>query len=184
MLTSSALGQAALFGQIGGMFSSAIGGYFSAKSQKLQLKANAQTADTNARIAELGAQSELSQGQQQAGAISLRAGKLKSSQRAAMAANGIDLGEGNAAEIQASTDVMKEIDINTTLANSVRSAWGYRMQGTNFSNQSRMDNAAASSISPASTAFTSLLGGAGNVASSWYQLNKLGALKGTMFGVE
>lgn len=49
----------------------------------------AAVADINARISELGAQSALYQGQQQVGALTLNAGRLKSSQRAAMAANGI-----------------------------------------------------------------------------------------------
>ena len=46
-----------------------------------------------------------------------------------------DLGVGNAAETLASTDIMKEVDANTTMANAIRNAWGYRMQGTNFTNE-------------------------------------------------
>jgi hypothetical protein len=104
---SNQLAQAAMFSQIGGALSSAIGSYYSAQSQKNNLRFQSDIAGINARIAELGAQSALNQGQQQVGALTLKAGQIKSSQRAAMAANGIDLGEGNAAEVQASTDIMK-----------------------------------------------------------------------------
>jgi hypothetical protein len=171
---SNQLAQAAMFSQIGGALSSAIGGYYSAQSQKNNLRFQSGIADINARISELGAQSALNQGQQQVGALTLKAGQIKSSQRAAMAANGIDLGEGNAAEVQASTDIMKEIDANTLIANAVRSAWGYRTQGTNYQNEAAMGRATASTISPLATGFSSLLGSAGSVANSWYLMNKAG----------
>jgi len=210
--TSSQLATASLIGQIGGGVTSAVGSYFSAATQKATLKgqaaiadANARiadanasavrtTADVNARIAELGAQSALLQGQQQVGALTLKAGQLKSRQRASLAANGIDLGVGNAAEIQASTDIMSEIDRNTIEANAVRSAWGYRTQAVNFQNEALMaqsngwayrtdaenKRATAGGINPLGSATGSLLGSAASVAGSWYSLNKSGALKDTI----
>lgn len=178
---ASQLATASLIGQIGGGVTSAIGGYFSAATQKATLKGQAAVADTNARIAELGAQSALLQGQQQVGALTLRAGQLKSSQRAALAANGIDLGVGSAVELQASTDIMAQIDKNTIEANAVRSAWGYRTQAVNFQNEALTKRATAGAISPFGAAAGSLLGSAGSVAGSWYSLNKIGALNGTMF---
>lgn len=172
--SSSQLASASLIGQIGGGVTSAIGSYYSAATQKATLQGQAAVADVNARIAELGAQSALYQGQQQVGALTLKAGQLKSSQRTAMAANGIDLGSGNAVEIQASTDIMKEIDANTLTANAVRSAWGYRTQAVNFQNEALTKRASASGISPVSTTAGSLLGAATSVASSWYQFDKAG----------
>lgn len=178
---ASQLASASLIGQIGGAVMSSIGSYYSAATQKINLQGAAGIADTNARIAELGAQSALNQGQRQVGALTLKAGQLKSSQRVAMAANGVDLGVGNAAEIQASTDIMKEIDANTLTSNAVRSAWGYRTQAVNYQNEALMQRGAASGISPGGSAAGSLLGSAASVAGSWYSLNKSGALKGTMF---
>ncbi len=168
--SSMQLATASLIGQIGGGVTSAIGGYFSAATQKATLKGQAAIADTNARIAELGAQQELFRGQQQVGALTLQAGQLKSRQRAAMAANGIDLGVGSAAEIQASTDIMKEIDKNTVEANATRSAFGYRMQAMNFQNEALTKRATAGAISPGMSAASSLLGSAGSVAASWYRM--------------
>lgn len=158
--------------QIGGALTSAIGSYYGAATQKINLRTQAYLADVNARIAELGAQSALLQGQQQVGALTLKAGQLKSRQRAALAANGVDFGVGSAAEIQASTDIMKEIDANTLEANAVRTAWGYRTQVTNYQNEALAARTTAGAISPGMSAVSSLLGSAGSVASSWYMLNK------------
>ena len=177
-VTSEQLAQVSLAGQIGGAASSAIGSYFGASAQKIALRGQAGVADTNARIAELGAQSALASGQQQVGALTLKAGQVKGAQRAALAANGVNLGEGSAAEISASTDIMKEIDANTLTANAVRSAWGYRTQAVNFQNEALIKRAAAGSIHPGTAAATSLLGSAGRVASSWYAFNKAGAFGG------
>lgn len=124
--------------QIGGLASGAIGGYFSARTAKINAETQAVVADSNARIAELGAQSVLQQGEKQVGALTLKAGQLKGAQRASLAANGIDLGVGSAAEILASTEVMTEIDKNTLNANAVRTAWGYRAQATNYQAEAGM----------------------------------------------
>lgn len=172
------LGGASMALSLGGLFSSAIGSFYSAQTQKYQLKTQAIMADTNAHIAELGAQSALAQGEHEINNQTLQAGHLKSTQRTAMAANGIDLGEGNAAEIQASTEIMKEADKNTLQANAIKNAWGYRMQGTNFTNEALTARNMSSAISPLASGFTSLLGGAGGVASNWYMMNKMGAMGG------
>lgn len=172
--TSPQLGTMSLIGQVGGAIQSGIGSYYAAKSQKSALNAAAGIADTNARIAELGAQSALQQGEKEVGRLTLRAGQIKSSQRAAMAANGVDLGVGNAAEVQASTDIMKEIDANQITANAVNNAWGIRTQAVSLKNEALTKRAAASGISPGMAAGTSLIGGASKVASSWYQMDKAG----------
>jgi hypothetical protein len=167
-LEAGTLGQIALITQAGGAASSAVGTYFKSASDKSSLQTQAVISDTNARIAELSAQSALAQGQRQIGALTLKAGQLKSDQRASLAANGVDLGEGSAAELQASTEIMKDVDVGTLTANSERTAWGYRSQAVNDSSQAAMDRANATSISPAGYAATSLLEGAGKVASAWY----------------
>ena len=176
--SSGALAQASLISQIGGVAASMAGGYYSAKSQKSAAGFNAAMAELNARQSEQQAQSALQQGQRQVAAITLKAGQLKSAQRAALAANGVDLGTGSAAELQASTDIMKAADAGTAELNALQAAWGYRMQGVNSKNQALMARAQARSISPFGAAASSLLGGAGQVANSWYGLSKVGAFGG------
>lgn len=173
-ISTASLGKASLGLSVAGMLSGAVGSFYSARSTKNQLKHEAAIADINARLSEKAAQQELQRGQFEVGQITRRAGQIKGSQRASMAANGIDLGVGSAAELQASTDLMKEIDRNQAEVNAISSAWGYRTQGTNYQNQATLSRASASSINPGASAATSLLGSAGNVASQWYSLSKAG----------
>lgn len=169
-------GDAALTGQLFGLGGQLFGSFYSAKSQKAQLEAQAAMAETNARISELGAKSALMAGTKNVAMRTLQAGQLKSQQRAALAANGVDMGVGSAAELTAGTDILKEIDVNQIEANALSQAWGYRTQATDQRNQALMARAQAKGINPIGNAFNTLLTGAGSVAQSWYQMNKQGAL--------
>ena len=167
--------------QVAGVIQGMVGGFYAAKNQAASLKFQSDMSAINARMAEKSAQSILDQGQRQVGQLTMRAGQLKSSQRAAMAANGVDLGEGSAAEIQASTDIMKDMDALMISANAIRSASAARTQSVNASNQSLLQRTTANSISPFSAAGSSLLSGATSVASTWFKdraLEKLLAGKG------
>jgi hypothetical protein len=176
MFTAGQYGTFGIGMQITSALMGGVGAFYSAKAQREALRTQATLDTINARIMEQGAQSVLLQGQSEVGRLGLKVKQLKGSQRAAMAANGIDLGVGNAAEITASTDLMKEIDSNTIEANAVRSAFGYRTQAVNLQNDALVKRATASTMSPVGSAVGSLLGGASQVASSWYGLNKIGAL--------
>ena len=173
-IAAGTIGQTLLAGQAAGAAASAVGSYFGAKSQQISARGAADIADINAGQSEFAAQQELARGNAQVAAVTMRAGQVKSAQRAALAANGVDLGVGSAAETLTSTDIAKEEDINTITANAVRAAWGQRMQATNFRNEALTKRASADSISPGMAGFTSLLGGSTQVASSWYTLNKAG----------
>lgn len=167
---------AALAMQGYGAASSAIGAWGAASSQKNSLNFQADIADINARMSESQAQATLLTGQKQAQQSMLQTAQLKSTQRAGMAANGLDLGVGSAANVLNSTEVMGQIDKNQIEANATRAAWGYRTQSTNYANEALMDRATASGINPTMAGVTSLISGAGQVASSWYRLNQTGAL--------
>lgn len=156
-----------LGGQVFGAVTGAFGSFYAAKSKKANLEFQADMADINARILEQGAQSALLQGQHETMRVTMRAGQVKANQRAAMAANGVDIGVGSAAEVVASTDIMKEIDANTIKANAVRSAFGYRSQAVGVKNEAIMGRAQAKNISPFASGMSSLLSSAGNVADAW-----------------
>lgn len=165
--------------QAAGAVSGAIGGFYGAKVTKNQLAFEASMARINARISELGARSAFERGQKEVASLTMQAGQLKSRQRAAMASNGIDLGEGNAAEVQASTELMKELDKQTLEANAVRSAWGYRVEASNMQSAAMMKEGSAAGISPLMAGASSLLTAAGKVAKSWYLLNNPGTGRST-----
>lgn len=169
------LAQFSTASSITGAVSTAVGAYYDASMAKQSAKHTAAMATINARIAELGAQSALLQGKSEVAKLTQQAGQLKSTQKARLAANGVDLGVGNAAEIQASTDLMKEIDVNTIQSNAWRSAWGQRAQAQNYLNQADTARITAKGINPYMSAATSLMGDSGQVASQWYGLQQQGA---------
>lgn len=129
MNTLSGIGAAA--SAIGG----AIAGYYASNVQKIQIEMQQQVAEFNARQAERSAQAALMQSNARIGQLSRKYESIKSSQKASMAANGVMLGVGSAAEVVTSTDIDKEISINNERLNGYRSAWGYRMQGLSSSLQ-------------------------------------------------
>ena len=159
-----------LASQAAGGVVSAFGAYSQASGQQATLRAQAAVADANARIDELGAQSTLRDSHLQIADTTRRYGQLKSSQRASMAANGVavDAG-GSAAELQDSTDFLKDADMATLQINAARAAFGQRIQAGNQRTQAAMSRANAGAISPGLAMGTSLLGSAGRVAASWYQ---------------
>lgn len=174
---------------IAGMASSAIGAYYSAKTQQYQLTSQAMTMDyqksmseLNAKNAEFTAQTILESGQRQIGGITMRAGNVKGAARASMAARGIQAGVGSAADVIATTDLMKEVDVNTINARSVQAAEAQRMQAVNLQNQAMMsgvsaDNArmSASTINPLLSTSGSLLGSASAVATAYYSDKRMTA---------
>lgn len=162
--------------QIAGAASGAIGSYYTAKTQKIAGNAAADIAEINAKIMESTAQSELYAGQREEQKVLLNKAQIKSSQRASIAANGIDLGSETAVNILNSTDVMGEIDANTVAANASRNAWGYRLQGVNFSNDAIAKRAGAKGISPFQSVADSLLTSASKIGTTRYALQKVGAL--------
>lgn len=184
--TSSVLSYAGPIMSVVGAIQSGIGAYYSAAAAKSNLEyqrdmyaINEKMNAINARMAENTAQTILRAGQQEQGRVSLRAGKVKSSQRASQGARGIQMGVGNTAEEIATTDLMKELDMLTINANTVRSAWSARMGGVNAqtasvnsANASLMSAASAGSINPYMAAGSSLISSGGAVASSWYELGR------------
>ena len=156
---------------IGGLMS-VIGAFYSASAQKSRLEAEAEIAQINRATAESAARTALMVGQREEQRSRLATAQLKGHQQAALAANGVDLGEGSAQRVIASTDVLGEIDANTIAANAVRNAWGYRTQAGNYRTEAVMKEASADAVSPWSSAASSLLTSATQVAGSWYQFKR------------
>lgn len=162
--------------QAAGAVSSTVGSFFSSQGQKSALKSQAAIADINAKLAELTAQSATRSGQLEEQKTRLATANLKGKQRAAMGANGVDLGSDSAVNILTTTDTMGEIDANTVAANAARAAWGHRVQGMNYTNEAIGARATAKSINPMMAAGTTALTSFGNVGMSAYKLGKEGAI--------
>ena len=110
-------------------------GYYNSRIQKAQQEMAIRVQEYNARQAERAAQSALMSSNFKIGQISEKFEKVKSSLKAAMAANGIVLGVGSAAEVTASTDINKRRSIDNQYANGYSEVSKYRMQGVNAQSQ-------------------------------------------------
>lgn len=166
---------ASLAGQAFGVGASTVGAFAGAKAQQASLRSQARIAEINATLADAAARGELMASERQQSQIKLRGAQVKASQRAATAANGIDIGVGTPVNIATSTDYITEIDANTAAANGIQAAWGRRIQAGNYRREATSARATAAGISPLMAGATTLITGASQVAQSWYSLNKVGA---------
>lgn len=160
---------------IAGSIASAIGAYYSASAVKDNLKHQAKMAEINARVVELGRRSTMLQGQRQEQQVRMKGAQVKSAQRTAYSANGVDLNSQTAQNVFNTTDYITETDALTTQSNTLAAAFGYQMQTTNLQNAATTARASAASASPMVSMGTSLLGSAGSVADRWAVFQKLRA---------
>ena len=152
----------------------AFGSFGITRHQNAIAQSQANIARLNAQMMEWQAQSRLHANTKDQVRLTMQAGQTKASQRAALAANGIAVGEGSAAELQASTDIIKEIDSNQLTANARREAWGMRMQAAQYEGQALM--AEAQKKNKWLTFGTTLLNGASQVANSYMLYQASGIL--------
>ena len=119
-----------------------------AQAERNAAEFNAQVANNNAIIAAQQRSTTLQQGEAEAHKSMRDQAQMIGAQRAQMAANGIDLTQGSAQDILASTKFLGGIDVNTIQSNAARQAWGYEVQGMNDRNSSVMETWKANSINP------------------------------------
>jgi hypothetical protein len=164
-----------------GGINSAIGTYYAAKSAQYQEKSQASSfafqsdmAAINSSWAERTAQSIEESGKSQIANYTIQAGEQKAGAVASMAARGLTLGVGNTAEVAASMDIEKDLNVMAINSNTVRQAWAARQQATNYQNESLLDRTSSSnarlsanSISPGASTVNSLLGSATQIAGQW-----------------
>ncbi|MDR0250183.1 MAG: hypothetical protein LBI35_02565 [Burkholderiales bacterium] len=153
----------------------------SAQIQQNNWLAQANIAEHNARMMDFAKQTVYAQGQHEAARLGLQVGKVKGRQRAALGASGVDLGVGSAGEVQASTEVMRQIDVNTIETNAMLKAFGFENQVTHYRNQAAMARVTAEGYDPRLARRLSLLESAPSVARSWMGLSTaLGDFGGAM----
>ncbi len=163
MCTAELASKAGLGASAAGAAYSTVGSYYAASTERIGLKAQAALADTNARIAEMNAQSEILTGQKNYAANRLKMAAFKSEQKVAFAANGVTLDSPSATDVLTTTDYINEVDSNQIMSNAVREAWGYRTQAVDYQNKALLSRSAAKSISPWFSAGSTLLTGAKSV---------------------
>lgn len=167
---------ASLAGQAAGAGMASVGSYYAAKGQQYSLKLQAKLDEINAKMVDGQARDSLARGERAEQARRLETGKLKSSQKVALAANGIDATSDTAQDILVTTDVMGEVDANTIKSNAMREAWGYRTEASNLRSGAAMSRATAKGISPGMAAVGSLLTSASSIGTSYYGMSESGAI--------
>lgn len=165
---------------LGGV-NSAIGTYYAAKTAQYQERSQASSyafqsnmAAINASREEITAESIEEAGKSQIANYTLQAGQQRAGAVAEMSGRGVALGPGSTADVTASMDVEKSLNVLAINSNTTRQAWAAREQGTDYENQSLLDRTSAvnalrsaSSISPGGSMVNSLLGSATQVAGQW-----------------
>lgn len=136
------------------------------------LQSQANIARLNAQMMEFNAQQRLRSAEKDQVRLTMQAGQVKGSQKAAIAANGLATNEGSAVEVLASTDIIKEIDSNQIKENAQRDYWGMRMQAAGYEGQALQLEAGQQS---AGLNFgTTLLQGASQIANRYMVYDAMG----------
>lgn len=117
-----------------------------AQSQALEAQGNFQKTmfDFNASMADLQGKDAIERGDKAAGAVRKRAKQVVGSQRAALAAQGVEVNADSAADVQADTKAIATEDALTIQNNAWREAWGYKVSANDMRLQGWMGQHAAS----------------------------------------
>lgn len=142
-------------------------GFNQYQAQKAQGEYQKQMFDMNAKLAELNSQDAIRRGDQTASTLRRENKKLMGSQRAALAAQGIDIDSGSALDIQNETSDLGYMDQITAKNNAWREAWGYKVESNNSLAQGNLAKSAANF-----SAYTSLATG-GLRALDYFQKNTI-----------
>jgi len=161
-----------LGGQAAGAIVAAMGAANGSNAAKQSYEYQAAVERNNAAIAEFQAQDALNRGAQDVVNSRLKYGAVKGTQRARLAASGVDVTEGSAKNILDDTQYISDVDAATLTDNALRAAWGFRVQAATATSNSEMLSTRAAAESPGTAVLTSLLGSGRTVADSWYRYSK------------
>lgn len=125
--------------------------------------------DRNAGVSDLQAADVLQRGRE--GELASRRGSriLHGDQRAALAASGVNIDSGSAADVQANDQALSELDALTIRNNARREAWGYQVQAADQRRQAGLARTAGKNAAQSMRrqSVGTLLAGAGELANLW-----------------
>ncbi len=154
-------------------------------AQANALRYQADVDKNNSIIQERLAKDAIERGKTEEQMHRIKIGQLKGQQLNAFAKNGVETDSGSALDVLSDTAMIGELEALTIRNNAEREAYGYRVQGMNYSASAANNRTAASTArSSANTAaLTSVLSTAGSVAGKWYDYKSAGAFdKGGLYG--
>jgi hypothetical protein len=130
---------------MGMMAFSAFGELAGGQSKRNQADYTASVYDANASIARMQVQDTLERGRLLETQSRFAARKTIGAQRAALAAQGVDVNADSALDVQADTAGLGELDALTIRNNAVREAWGYQVESYNYGLRASVTRAAGES---------------------------------------
>lgn len=153
--------------QSAGVVSKAFGAYYKSKLEKDAYNQQADIAGMNAANDAVRARDAVAVGQDKATALGLKYGQLFGTQRAMLAARGIDVGEGS--PVLSDTEFARNNDYRINDKNTAASKFAADVAYSNDKNQESLMRWRADAESPFAAGFSTILGEAGTVASHWYK---------------
>jgi len=132
-----------------------------AASEELNARLEADVLRTNARL-------RIKAGDEEAHAFMKKAARFKGEQRAALAASGVSVDYGSAAQIQEETAIMAAQDAERIKNNATMEAFGYKSKANQLELQGRVTGAGLRAKAGAT-----LLGGAAKAGAQAYSYGKM-----------
>ncbi len=108
-----------------------------AKAEKVQGAYQNSMLQANATFADMQSQDALRRGDKEASSLEKKGKSLIGSQRAAFAAQGIQVDTGSALDVQLDTAEQVRLDALTIKNNAWRESWGYEVQASNLRYQGK-----------------------------------------------
>lgn len=157
----------AIIGLVGAAVS-AVGAIQQAKAQSAAAEYNAKVSDINAEISDRRAKDALERGADEEQRVRMRTQMMLGQQRAAMAANGVDITFGSPLDTMIDTATLGELDALTTRQNAARENYDYRTQAMNGQAQAALQRGEAKSALSGGylSAAGTFLGGVGSAFKS------------------
>ncbi|MCV6545693.1 MAG: hypothetical protein OIF56_00145 [Cohaesibacter sp.] len=161
---------------IAGTMISAAGQMSQAHAQADAANYNARVAEMNAQIAEKRSKDAFERGQQDEQKKRQDVAQIQARQKAAMAANGVDLGYGSALDLLVDSATMGELDALTIRSNTAREAYNHDVDAVNKRSQSQLFRMEAKAAKTGGylNAMGTLIGGASG-AYKGYRQSRIGA---------
>lgn len=142
----------------------AYGAYSASESSKAQAEYQSDMAANQAKVSKYQADDAIVRGGEEAIKASREAERMRGTQVARLASNGLDISSGTPLSILEDTMYFGQQDANTIRNNAAREAWGYTTQAGAQTGSSQMFASVAKSQNSGVAAGTSLLSSAGQYA--------------------
>lgn len=113
-------------------------GYAGYESYKAQGDYQQGMLELNAKGEEFAAEDAMRRGSIESGRQKARTKQIRGKQKASLAAQGIDINSGSAADVQDETELYGEIDRMTIQNNAYKEAWGHRANAEAYRSKGRM----------------------------------------------